>query len=45
MENRTVNRQYCPPADIIIKLQDNSQAILWKNVDSNSKCDLDQVAK
>ncbi len=45
VENRTVNRQYCPPADIIIKLQDNSQAILWRKVDSNSKCDLDEVAK
>ena len=45
VENRTVNRQYCPPADIIIKLQDNSQAILWRNVDSTSQCDLDQVAR
>ncbi|MCR4427441.1 MAG: hypothetical protein NUW23_14860 [Firmicutes bacterium] len=43
IENRTVNRQYCPEADIMIKLQDNSQAIRWRHVDSTSWCDLDQV--
>ena len=45
VENRTVNNHYCPSNDIIIKFKDNSQVKYWKGVDSESWCDLDQVAK
>lgn len=45
VENRTVNGKYCTENDIMIKLEDNSQAVLWRNVDSTSYCDLDLYAK
>lgn len=44
-ENTTVNGIWCPENDIMIKLADNSKALLWKNVDSDNYCDLDDVAK
>ncbi|WP_448516753.1 hypothetical protein [Pseudothermotoga sp.] len=44
-ENVTVNGVRCPENDIMIKLEDNSLATLWKNVDSTTYCDLDLFAK
>jgi hypothetical protein len=45
VENRTVNNHYCPSNDIIIKFKTKDQVKYWKGVDSESWCDLDQVAK
>jgi hypothetical protein len=45
VENRTVNNHYCPSNDIIIKFKSKDQVKYWKGVDSESWCDLDQVAK
>jgi hypothetical protein len=45
VENRTVNKHYCPSNDIIIKFKSNIQVMNWKGVDSESWCDLDEVAR